>query len=381
MMFQGLHLIQLVACGDKPSPIPVDTALEDTAVEEPSTEPSIEPEGTDADGDGFTIEDGDCDDTSPWINPARDEEAGDGVDNDCDGRIDEKWSGVTISLVKQGETSSLLRLNQIGNVESELSLSNDCTPTYLDNDLSTGGYVISHANTALATVSPTGECQVLVDYSEDEINTELLGVLALPSGDFVASRGNELIQVSSSGAVTSLSTWDANPTTEAGDTNPNFQLYVWSIARDLVSGEIALFGLFGGFATWHSETGLVVHRSIDPETWDGRYAYAGAAKDGGGWFSLLYESETSEISIAQFDQTTSDWQTRILWSDADQSAQQYAMPQGITINGDNGDYYVTADVATYSSVFRIREADEFIDDLYRSNSQPTWTFFGIVSNY
>ena len=35
---------------------------------------------------------------------------------------------------------------------------------------------------------------------------------------------------------------------------------------------------------------------IDPETWDGRYAYAGTAKDGGGWFSLLYESETAEIS-------------------------------------------------------------------------------------
>ena len=169
--------------------------------------------------------------------------------------------------------------------------------------------------------------------------------------------------------------------TDAGEPNPNFQLYVWSIARDILTDEIGLFGLYGGFATWHIDTGLVVHRSIDPETWDGRYAYAGTAKDGGGWFSLLYESETAEISVAEFDESASDWQTRIVWSEADQSAQQYAMPQGITINGDNGDYYVTADVATYSSVFRIREVDEFIDDLYRSNSQPSWTFFGVVSNY
>ena len=53
------------------------------------------------------------------------------------------------------------------------------------------------------------------------------------------------------------------------------------------------------------------------------------------------------------------------------------MPQGITINGDNGDYYVTADVATYSSVFRIREVDEFIDDL-RMNFQIV-DIFGVVS--
>ena len=110
-------MFQIFGCGEKPTPLPADTAVEDTAVQ-PSDEPSTEPTGTDADGDGFTVEDGDCDDTSPWINPARDEETGDGLDNDCDGRIDEKWSGVTLSLAKQGETSSLLKLNQLGNVES-----------------------------------------------------------------------------------------------------------------------------------------------------------------------------------------------------------------------------------------------------------------------
>ena len=81
-------LILLLACGDKTAPIVQDSAVTDTMVE-PSAEPSTEETGTDEDGDGFTVEDGDCDDTSPWINPARDEEPADGVDNDCDGRIDE----------------------------------------------------------------------------------------------------------------------------------------------------------------------------------------------------------------------------------------------------------------------------------------------------
>ena len=114
-------LILLLACGDKSAPIVQDSAVTDTMVE-PSAEPSTEETGTDEDGDGFTVEDGDCDDTSPWINPARDEEPADGVDNDCDGRIDEKWSGVTISLAKQGSASSLLKLNQLGNIEAEITL-------------------------------------------------------------------------------------------------------------------------------------------------------------------------------------------------------------------------------------------------------------------
>lgn len=47
----------------------------------------------DADQDGWTLADGDCDDTDPTVNPGADEVFGDGlddgVDNDCDGLIDE----------------------------------------------------------------------------------------------------------------------------------------------------------------------------------------------------------------------------------------------------------------------------------------------------
>ena len=43
---------------------------------------------TDADGDGFTVFDGDCDDNSGVIHPLS-IEVEDNVDNDCDGRVDE----------------------------------------------------------------------------------------------------------------------------------------------------------------------------------------------------------------------------------------------------------------------------------------------------
>ena len=43
---------------------------------------------TDADGDGFCVEN-DCDDSDPLINPGAEELCGDGIDNDCDASIDE----------------------------------------------------------------------------------------------------------------------------------------------------------------------------------------------------------------------------------------------------------------------------------------------------
>lgn len=55
-------------------------------------EPPPPPSGTDADGDGWTIEDGDCNDADPNIYPGHTDTLGkwgrNGVDNDCDGIID-----------------------------------------------------------------------------------------------------------------------------------------------------------------------------------------------------------------------------------------------------------------------------------------------------
>lgn len=50
--------------------------------------PSDGPVDPDADGDGFTVAAGDCDDTNPTVHPGAMEVA-DGVDNDCNGIIDE----------------------------------------------------------------------------------------------------------------------------------------------------------------------------------------------------------------------------------------------------------------------------------------------------
>lgn len=47
---------------------------------------------SDVDGDGFAVEDGDCDDYDPLISPSANDEC-DGVDNNCDGQVDENAIG------------------------------------------------------------------------------------------------------------------------------------------------------------------------------------------------------------------------------------------------------------------------------------------------
>ena len=102
------------ACGEKASTLPavLDTAETDTDSVDTSSD-TEEEIGTDEDGDGFTVEEGDCDDTDPWTNPARSEEAGDGIDNDCDGRVDEKWSGITVSLLNSAGLHHFGSMNKI----------------------------------------------------------------------------------------------------------------------------------------------------------------------------------------------------------------------------------------------------------------------------
>src|SRR4051812_32980626 len=64
----------------------LDKGADDSTAD--STGTDTDPGVGDEDGDGYTPSDGDCDDSNPAVNPGT-AEICDGVDNNCDGDIDE----------------------------------------------------------------------------------------------------------------------------------------------------------------------------------------------------------------------------------------------------------------------------------------------------
>jgi hypothetical protein len=52
-----------------------------------------DPSTPDADGDGFTVEEGDCNDCAASVNPAAFDKPGDNVDGDCNGAVDDEPAG------------------------------------------------------------------------------------------------------------------------------------------------------------------------------------------------------------------------------------------------------------------------------------------------
>ena len=91
-----LLALALLGCPEPPKGDPEDTS--DTVDGDGDTDGDTDaPTGdVDADGDGFSANDGDCDDNDVDIHPSA-VEVCDGIDNDCDDRIDDDDSSLDIS--------------------------------------------------------------------------------------------------------------------------------------------------------------------------------------------------------------------------------------------------------------------------------------------
>jgi len=112
-----LGSLVLVACpvdpptetGDPGTDTEVDTSESDT--DDPDTDTELN--ATDEDRDGWTIENGDCDDDDVFVNPAWEERANADKDNDCDGRIDESFDRFVVFEVRPGDDPPLARQRSV----------------------------------------------------------------------------------------------------------------------------------------------------------------------------------------------------------------------------------------------------------------------------
>lgn len=324
----------------------------------------------DLDDDGYTPEEGDCDDTDFRVRPGLPEVDGDGKDNDCDGRVDEAWSGFTVGRVDDDGAGSLIVLDTIGREDDTIRLSDGCYPLSVDH--LGDGWAVNADYANVAMVDPDGACTVIGDFSDAEVyEFGLWGIATHVDGTVLATTVGALSAVSTDGTVTELASW----VVDLEDIDAH-EFAATSVAVDPATGEVGLFDYFGGFATWSAEDGLTIYRKGDYSA-PTLYTTAGAHRDGGGWYTQGIDGATYAYGIYRFDLEAGDWVLEEAWdTDSDWS------PQALAIDGDSGDWYVTANVGgIFPSVFRIVESSGFADDFYVISTDFAGNFYGIVTNY
>ena len=139
----------------------------------------------DVDGDGWSEEDGDCDDAVPTINPSATDIAGDGLDQNCDGTdgVDVDGDGVA-SRFSGGEDCDDLDPEVVASTTYYMDLDRDGygdLSIALESCEQPGGYVTdsTDCNDADATISPDSaeicdeidnDCDGLIDDDDDSIS-------------------------------------------------------------------------------------------------------------------------------------------------------------------------------------------------------------------
>ena len=138
------------------------------------------PTVADADGDGVTVEEGDCDDSDGAIYPGASEVLDDDIDQDCDGHdaitclgdrtdADAEHCGViTGDLLIATDLVTLDGLDSLTHIGGSLSIiGNTATSLSLDNLTHVGGSLQVHSNNALTSLSLSGLTEVGVELRID----------------------------------------------------------------------------------------------------------------------------------------------------------------------------------------------------------------------
>ena len=383
--------------------------------------------GVDNDGDGFSVEDGDCNDDDFRVNPAWPEEPDDGIDNDCDGRIDESWRGFAVATQRGGARSSVLLLDTVGREEAELTLPEGAVPWGLSSAGDGGVWVSSYPYFAevAAGVSPIAEGLVLslsdsvpwyqpstlLSISRSGTATEaatfgdpdydacfalpesawgdcfgelspryyfygplLRAVLELPDGRLALLLPGELLLRAPDGTTTSLGTWPWNLADEAVP----FEMYGHALAYDPLRRQIGVAGLLGGFATWSEAEGFTMRARVDLGEGfnpDAIFVSSGLGYvAGAGFTTVSSQFSTGQLAVRQFNLDTGRWAEVGAWTDG------LITPLGLDVDESTGDLYVTAKGGEARAVFRVRAADRSIDDFYQQVTSDV-NFWGISARY
>lgn len=397
--------LALGGCGDKNGHVTgTDSGATDTDDDtDAGTDDDTDSGGTDEDGDGFTIEEGDCDDTDIGVNPAREEDPFDGIDNDCDGRVDEEWTGMSVAQQSRDGRSSILVFDTVSRVDAEVTLPDGLVPYDLDHAVGGEGWVVSgtelwtnisaggagfeYGRASVYTVDSGGNTTALAEFSDPNweeggdpmaalfywFGPIIRGVKTHPGGWYAVATPDALWKVEPSGTVTELARWGGN----INDAE-SYELYAVDLTIDLLSGEVAVLGLLGGYATWTEEEGMVFHRQVDIsegfDDWDAKLGVSLVRMDGDANYAMMADYSTGEYSLLRWEDGAADWSLRLDWTN------DLLLPLDIATDGEHGDWFATSKGGQYRTIWKLRGVDDSIDDFY-NEVDDGFSYWGIVSDW
>lgn len=362
-------LLFLTACGDvgsgfgvgqKDGPPDSGNGGIDTSIE------TGDDGGDDADRDGITVEQGDCDDNDPRVSPQRPEEEDDGKDNDCDAKTDELFAGLSVAWVESSGAGHILQLDSIGRAARDVS-TGACVPFFVDHVVRDGKqldneWIINDSIAALARVTEDGTCTQIADFSDTEVyEFPPYGVTVTPDGTMYVVLADQLVSVAEDGTVTQLASWNAEE-----------EFYGLGLSNDPSTGTVGVFDVYGGLAVYHPDTGFAFLKKPDfmaPEL----STLSGAWGDDGYWY--VPAASAAGVGVFQFKESDASWVLQDEWDDEDWSPFMMGVDAS---DPDRPDFYITASAGAYQTVWRVAHGTNHPDQLYISDGSDFGTFYGIA---
>lgn len=331
-----------------------DTAVDDTEDTEDTEDTT--PAGTDADGDGWTVEDGDCDDDDVQVNPGWTEtgrRATDGLDNDCDGWIDERLGAIAVIDVDTatGETRRL-SYDLFGDHAGETELSAMNNPRWSDIALDGRSRVLLDRDAAtLWELTAEGVATAIVDFSDEALGLDLpLGVAGVGTdrrgGAYLVGAVDRLLRVAPVGdgwEVTEAGRWRCHIDDVCESADGVHDLAAWDLAVDPARGEVRLAGAFGASASW-TPAGVRVDVAEDPETPE--ITFIDFQPHGARGFYALGE-DVDGFGIWRWNVAQARWALRARWPEPDRP------PAAFSLYDETGDFYVSANWGWTQELWRV----------------------------
>ena len=289
------------------------------------------------------------------------------------------------------------------------------TATFINEGFGGEGWVLYDSGTyRVMTMDDEGNLELVIDilaYADAHPEEEdwpdgsypmgFKGVVAHPDGYYLMSGIDRLIRITTDGEMDYVATWTVvDPVLNEDD---EF-VEPWEILHDIAplditinrhTAEVALFGYFGGFATWTAEDGLDIlqedHVVFDPVAFGLEQPYAflfhSRVRDDGAFYSLGYHVEEERFGVFRWNKQNQKVATKALWSTSTPGSlgEGHALDsfassvKSFVIDDETGDFYMTTNAATYNEVWKMFDEDGYSTQLYSYQwSGKQKAFYGLM---